>query len=74
MYKWIGLPRSVIKLIKELMRKCKTRLEIWSDGYCVGSYKMIAAPQLDFVSVKYQYVYYSNIAVDTEWESQAIVL
>ena len=46
------------------------------DGYkyCVGSYKMIATPQLDFVSVKYQYVYYSNIAVDTEWESQAIVL
>ena len=29
--KWIGIPRSVIKLIKELMTKWKTRLEIWSD-------------------------------------------
>ena len=28
-YEWIGIPRSVIKLIKELMRKCKTKLEIW---------------------------------------------
>ena len=41
--------------------------------YCVGSYKLIATPHLDFVSVKYQYVYYSNIAVDTKWESQTIV-
>ena len=32
MYKWIGIPSSVIKLIKELMRKWKIRLEIWSDG------------------------------------------
>ena len=32
MYEWIGIPRSVIKLTKELMRKWKTRLEIWSDG------------------------------------------
>ena len=40
--------------------------------YCVGSYKVIATPQFDFVSTKYQYVYYSNIAVDTEWESQAV--
>ena len=32
MYEWIGILRSVIKLIKELIRKWKTRLEIWSDG------------------------------------------
>ena len=32
MYEWIGIPRRVIKLIKELMRKWKTRLEIWRDG------------------------------------------
>ena len=46
------------------------------DGYRypVGSYKVRATPQLDFISAKYQYVYYSNIAVDTERESQAIVL
>ena len=31
-YEWIGIPRGVIKLIKELMRKWKTRLEIWRDG------------------------------------------
>ena len=38
------------------------------DGYryCVDSYKVIATTQLDFVSAKYQYVYYSNIAMDTE--------
>ena len=41
--------------------------------YCVGSYKVIATPQLDFVSAKYQCVYYYNIAVDTEWESQSII-
>ena len=46
------------------------------DGYRyrVGSYKVRATPQLDFVSAKYQYVYYSNIAVDTECESQAVIL
>ena len=31
-YEWIRIPRSVIKLIKELMEKWKTRLGIWSDG------------------------------------------
>ena len=31
-YEWIGIPRSVIKLIKELMKKWKTRLEIWNYG------------------------------------------
>ena len=41
--------------------------------YCVVSSKVISPPQLDFVSVKYWYVVYSKIAVDTEWESQAIV-
>ena len=39
----------------------------------MGFYNVITTPQLDFVSVKYRYVYHSNIAVDTEWESQAIV-
>ena len=51
--------------------------------YCVGSYKVIATPQLDFVSGKYRYAYYyillhtmysTTIAVDKEWESQAIAL
>ena len=44
------------------------------DGYryCVGSYNMIATPHLDFVPAKYQYAYYFNTAVNTEWESQAI--
>lgn len=31
-YEWIGIPKSVIKLIKELMSKWKTRLEIWNNG------------------------------------------
>ena len=31
-YEWIGIPNSVIKLVKMLMRKWKTRLEIWRDG------------------------------------------
>ena len=30
-YEWTRIPRSVIRLIKELMNKWKTRLEIWSD-------------------------------------------
>ena len=29
-YDWIGIPRSVIRLIEELMGKWKTRLEIWN--------------------------------------------
>ena len=41
--------------------------------YYVGFYKVIATPQVDFVSAKYQYVYYFSMAVDTEWESQAII-
>ena len=31
-YEWIGIPMSVIELIKELMRKWETRLEIRRDG------------------------------------------
>ena len=31
-YEWIGIPRSVIKLMKELMKKWKMRLETWNDG------------------------------------------
>ena len=31
-YEWIGIPRGMIKLIKELTRKWNTRLEIWRDG------------------------------------------
>ena len=31
MYEWIRILRSAIKLIKELMRKWKMRLEIWSN-------------------------------------------
>ena len=31
-YEWIGIPKSVIKLVKMLMRKWKTRLEIWRGG------------------------------------------
>ena len=81
-YEWIGIPRSVIKLIKEIMRKWKTRLEIWSDDakmtnawiqILCGFLQSDSYSQLDFISAKYQYVYYSSIAVDTEWESQAIV-
>ena len=30
-YEWIGIPNSVIKLVKMLMRKWKTRVEIWRD-------------------------------------------
>ena len=31
-YKWIGISDNVIKLLSSLMRKWKTRLEIWKDG------------------------------------------
>ena len=31
-YKWIGIPDNVIKLLSSVMRKWKTRLEIWEDG------------------------------------------
>ena len=44
-------------------------LKRWQvDEYrsCVGSYMVIASPQLDFVSAKYQYVYYPNIVVGTD--------
>ena len=34
MYEWIGIPRSVIKLIKELMRKSKTRRQVDGYSYC----------------------------------------
>ena len=31
-YKQIGIPANVITLLSSLMRKWKTRLEIWKDG------------------------------------------
>ena len=31
-YKQIGIPANVIALLSSLMRKWKTRLEIWKDG------------------------------------------
>ena len=31
-YNWIGIPGHVIKLLSDLMKRWKTRLEIWSDG------------------------------------------
>ena len=31
-YKWTGIPDNVITLLSSLMRKWKTRLEIWKDG------------------------------------------
>ena len=31
-YTWTGIPTNVITLMRELMRKWKTRLEIWNDG------------------------------------------
>ena len=42
------------------------RWQVDEYRYCVVSYKVIATPQLDFVSAKYQYVYYPNIVVGTE--------
>ena len=65
------------------MRKWKMRLEIWIDAENMTSWLMQILCgflqgwilyQLQFVSAKYQYVYYSNIVMDTEWESQVIVL
>ena len=31
-YEWIGIPTVVISLLRELMNKWKTRLELWKDG------------------------------------------
>ena len=31
-YSWMGIPVNVISLLWELMKKWKTRLEIWSNG------------------------------------------
>ena len=31
-YRWMGLPDDVCRLIEELMKKWKTRLEVWKDG------------------------------------------
>ena len=30
-YKWIGIPDNVITLLSSIMRKWKTRLDIWKD-------------------------------------------
>ena len=31
-YEWIGIPKQLIQIIEQLMRKWKTRLEVWNDG------------------------------------------
>ena len=40
--------------------------QVYGYRYYMGSYSVIAIPQLDFVSAKYQYVYCSHIAMDTK--------
>ena len=31
-YRWVGIPDEVLRLISDLMELWKTRLEIWSKG------------------------------------------
>ena len=31
-YEWIGIPNEVIMVVRELMSKWKTRLEVWYEG------------------------------------------
>ena len=69
----MGLNTEECDSVRSVMRKWKARLEIWSnDEKRVSQWIQIfygflqCDSQLDFVSAKYQYVYYSNIAVDTK--------
>jgi len=71
-YEWIAIPRSVIKLIDELMSRWKTRLEIWNEGKKMISrwiqilcgFLQGVILRLDFVLPKYQFASFSNIVED----------
>ena len=78
-YKWIGIPDNVITLLSSIMRKWKTRLEIWKDGkkvsvdeliLCVVSSKVTAIRPLVFVYLKSKYVNYSKNPKDIVWDNQ----
>ena len=78
-YKWIGIPDNVITLLSSMMRKWKTRLEIWKDGkkvsvdeliLCVVSSKVTAIRPLVFVYLKSKYVNYSKNPKDIVWDNQ----
>ena len=38
-YEWIGIPKEAIELIYKLLKKWKTRLEIWNEGEKVDGLK-----------------------------------
>ena len=56
LYKWMGIPANVCQVIRNLMNRWKTRLEIWMDGdkkisrltSTLAFYKEIVTRQLDF--------------------------
>ena len=78
-YKWIGIPDNVITQLSSIMRKWKTKLEIWKDGkkvsvdeliLCLVSSKVAAIGPLVFVYLKSQYVNYSKNPKDVVWDNQ----
>ena len=78
LYKGISIPGNVITLRSFLMRKWKTRLEIWKDGKKVSvdwllsfvvSSKVTAIHPLVFVYLKSQYVNYSKNPKDFVWDN-----
>ena len=76
-YKRIGIPDEVIKLISNLMELWKTRLEIWNKAEKMTSRWINKScgflqviHQLGFASPRYQYVNYCSRAGGTEWVQQ----
>ena len=78
-YKWIGIPDEVIRLISNLMELWKTRLEIWSKAekmisrWINISCRFLQADiylPVGFSSPRYQYVNYYSRAWGTEWAHQ----
>ena len=77
-YKWIGIPDNVITLLSSLMRKWKTRQEIWKDGKkSIGRWIDIMCSffQVDsyspfgFCISEIQYVNYSKNPKDAVWDT-----
>ena len=77
-YEWIDTLKNVAKLIYQLMRKWKTRHEMWNEWEkvtsrwmqsCVNFYMVIVTHPLDFAYLKCQYAKYRHKPNATGWEN-----
>ena len=76
-FNWMGIPKNVTELLKALMVKWKTRLEVWNDGQKqvsrwiqIKSFKATVILQWDSALQRFRLANYSKHQKATKWEDQ----